>query len=297
MKQTLDRILPMLAPYRARFALAQVAMLVSTAAGLAFPWAVRTVFDRLLGAANLRFLLVAVGLLALVSAAREVAEYAKNYNLEYIGQRILRDLRNRLYTSMLDLSLDYYHARSSGEVASYMSNDLQQIQQGISSGLSYVLQQVLSLFAVVIVLFRIDAVLAAAILGAVPLIVLISRTLGSKVRAIAQRVQAGLATLMATVNEFCRHRRHQVLCARKPCAKPLSLSERPGFRPYPEQYPRHLASQAADRPAECLFRAAHHRVGRLSRIWWTPDSARPDCLYPLFGDDRGADRDAGGAVY
>ena len=48
MRRTIRRMLSMISPYRLPFAIGQAAMLVAAAAGLAFPWAVRTLFDLLL---------------------------------------------------------------------------------------------------------------------------------------------------------------------------------------------------------------------------------------------------------
>jgi ABC-type multidrug transport system fused ATPase/permease subunit len=95
-RTTIARVLPYLAPHRRRFIVAQVAMLVGTAAGLVFPWAIRDVLDRLLADAEPRYLPLAVGSLTLVALLREVGNSIRGSALGYIGQRIVRDLRGTM---------------------------------------------------------------------------------------------------------------------------------------------------------------------------------------------------------
>jgi len=201
MVQNVISMLGHLRPYRWRFAMAQAAMLVATAAGLGFPWAVSRVFDQLLAGHGGRFLLGAIGTLAMISVARELANAAKTYELGVISQRMMRDLRSRLYAKLLTFSLDYYARQSSGAIASRMSNDVNVVQQGLSTGLTYVVQQVLTLMVVIVLLLRIDAVLAGATLAAVPIIVLVSKQMGERVKAISRTTQEKLGYLMSTVAE------------------------------------------------------------------------------------------------
>jgi subfamily B ATP-binding cassette protein MsbA len=201
MHRTIRRMLSMLSPYRLPFAIGQVAMLVTAAAGLAFPWAVRTLFDHLLQGAAPRALLGAIGFLGLVLIGKEAANLVKNVALGRIGQQMIRDLRARVYHKLLQLSLDYYSRGNSGHIASSMSNDMNLLQQGLSSGLAYVIQQAISLLVVVALMFRIDALLAGIVLATVPLILLVSQRAGPRARSIAQSTQERLGALMSIVSE------------------------------------------------------------------------------------------------
>jgi len=199
--KALRDMLSYLGRYRWQFAAGQIAMLFATAAGLAFPWAVRDVFDILFQGSGLRSLLIAVGVLAAVSVLREAANLIKNRTLGSIGQKIVRDLRAQVYQKLLQLSLDYYGDQSSGEIASSMSNDMNLLQQGLASGLAFVLQQTISLVVVVIMLARIDPVLTLTVLGTIPLIVIVSQKAGERVKSISKSTQERLGRLMSIMNE------------------------------------------------------------------------------------------------
>ena len=201
MLKTIRKMLALVTPYRGQYLVGQIAMLVVTAAGLAFPWAVRSIFDQLFEGGEMRPLLLAIAGLAGVLVVKEIANLVKNNALGHIGQKMIRDLRAQLYEKLLRLSLDYYAHRSSGEIASRMSNDMNLLQQGISSGLAFIIQQVLSLVVVVILLVRLDPILTLSVLGTIPLIIVVSKKAGERAKAISQSVQERLGHLMSIMNE------------------------------------------------------------------------------------------------
>lgn len=201
MKKTLRGMFAYLAPYKALFILGQIAMLVGTGAGLAFPWAVRNVFDTLFETQTMRVLMVAIGGLAGVSIISELANYIKNYTLGHISQRIMRDLRAGVYERLLHLSLDYYDNKDSGDITSRMTNDMFLLQQALSSGLTFVLQQAISLVAVIVLLLSIDPVLTLIIFGTMPIILVISKKMGERVKAISKSTQERLGYLMGIINQ------------------------------------------------------------------------------------------------
>ncbi len=201
MQKALVGMLGYLAPYKALFVAGQTAMLVATAAGLAFPWMVRNVFDVLFAAGTMHMLLVAIGGLAVVSVVREVANFAKNRALGHIGQRMIRDMRASVYERLLYLSLGFYDNQNSGDITSSMTNDMALLQQGLASGLTYILQQALSLIAVVFLLFGIDVVLTLILFGTLPAILIVSKRMGDRVKAISRSTQERLGYLMGILNQ------------------------------------------------------------------------------------------------
>ncbi len=201
MRNRLLRALWLLSPYRWLFVLAQIAMLLGAAGGLALPSAVSHALDILLQGGGLDALARSLAVLGGIMVMGEVGNYVKNYVLGYIGQRMVRNLRAQLYGKLLTLSLDYYDHAKSGDIASRMTNDITVFQQGLSSGLTYVVQQVLTLVAVVVLMFRLDSLLAAVVLASVVVVAAISSRMGTRVRQITRSTQKRLGDLMDIVNE------------------------------------------------------------------------------------------------
>lgn len=197
----LNKMLAYLRPYIKWFILGQMTMLIGTAAGLAFPWAVGRIFERLFMAGESRSLLIAIGTLAGVFLLTETANYVKTFALEYVGQNMIRDLRDQVYRKLLALSLDYYGSQNSGEIASRMSNDMNLFQQGLSSGLTFILQQAISLVAVIVLLLRLDAILTLAVFGMMPIIMVVSKRMGERVKVLSSSMQDRLGYLMSIITQ------------------------------------------------------------------------------------------------
>lgn len=200
MLSNIKRMLAYLLPYKWQFAIGQVAMLIATAAGLAFPWAIRGIFDTLFTAQDVR-LWSALGFLTLVFLVQETANYVKTYALGYIGQRMIRDMRDRVYHQLLAMSLDYYSHHDSGAIASSLSNDMNLLQEGLSSGLTLIVQQAVSLVAVIILMLKLDPVLTLAVIAAMPPVIAISKKVGEQVRVVSARTQERLSFLMSIIQE------------------------------------------------------------------------------------------------
>jgi subfamily B ATP-binding cassette protein MsbA len=82
-----------------------------------------------------------------------------------------------------------------------LTNDINLVQSGLSSGLAYILQQVITLIGVTVLLIRLDPVLTLAVFGTLPLIILISKVMGDKVKAITSSMQERLAALTNIIGE------------------------------------------------------------------------------------------------
>jgi subfamily B ATP-binding cassette protein MsbA len=82
-----------------------------------------------------------------------------------------------------------------------MTNDINLVQSGLSSGLTYTIQQVISLIGVTVLLVGIDWVLTLTIFATIPIIMLISKLMGDKIKTIAKSAQERLAYLTNIISE------------------------------------------------------------------------------------------------
>jgi len=198
---TLKRMLALLKPYRWTFAMGQTMMLLATACGLAYPLVVRQIFDTPSGAANGSGWLLWIGILGACFLVGQAATYFKDWNLGRVGEQIVRDLRERGYQSLLAQELGFYDRRDSGKLASTLTNDITLLQDRIASGLAFMVQQVVSLIVVTVMLVRIDPLLTLAVAALIPAVLLVSRAMGKRSKAISQSTQEQLAGLLSITSQ------------------------------------------------------------------------------------------------
>ena len=88
------------------------------------------------------------------------AAYFSAYLMSDVGQRVVMDVRNRLFRHMLNQSAAFFARRSSGQLMSRITNDVGQIQQAVSETIGDLLRESLALIGYVALLFYYDATLA-----------------------------------------------------------------------------------------------------------------------------------------
>jgi subfamily B ATP-binding cassette protein MsbA len=193
------RLLGFAKPYRGRMAVALVAMVIYAAGAVLLARLVKDIFDRALPNQG-EVASVAVMLLA-AYALKGVGAYVSGYLMTDVGQRVVMDLRNRLFRHLLDQSAAFFSRRTVGELMSRLTNDVGQVQVALSETAADLVRESLAVVGFAAYLFYLDAPLALVCMTATPLIVYPLVRLGQRVRRMTRRSQEELATLSHIATE------------------------------------------------------------------------------------------------
>jgi subfamily B ATP-binding cassette protein MsbA len=181
--------------------LAMVALTFATLLGLIMPLLIRTLVDVVFVEQSLALLNRLTLLLAIIFFVRAIFSYITRYNMAYVGERVVADLRQQLYRHLVSLSLRFFADRRTGELVSRVSNDVTLIQAALTDNVASLLQQTLTLVGGVIFLFWLDWRLTAIILLGIPIVTLTMVYLGRMIRRASNLVQDRLADASAVVEE------------------------------------------------------------------------------------------------
>jgi ATP-binding cassette, subfamily B, bacterial len=164
----------LLRPYRGRMALMFVALLIETGAGLAPPYLAGRAIDSGIKTGDLTALDLIV--LAFVGAALlyAVATYAETYLVGWVGTRALQDLRERLFAHIQSMSIGFFTRRSPGVLISRITNDVEALNQLVTSGVVTMFSSTLTLVGVVVILLLLDVRLALVVFLTFPLLAIAS---------------------------------------------------------------------------------------------------------------------------
>ncbi len=193
------RLLRFAAPYRGRMAIALVAMVVYAAGGVLLAWAVKDVFDRALP--NQAEVAPVAMMVIAAYALKGIGGYVSGYLMADVGQRVVMDLRNRLFRHILDQSAAFFSRRTTGQLTSHITNDVGQVQVALSETVADLIRESLAVVGFAGYLFYRDPPLALVCLTATPLIVYPLLRLGQRVRRMTRRSQEELATLSHIATE------------------------------------------------------------------------------------------------
>ena len=197
----LRTLLPLVFRHKAKVAMALIALLAAAGAMLAIPMAVRRVVDHGFTTATTQFvdqyfgmMLVVVGVLALASASRY-------YFVTWIGERLVADLRDQVFTHLLTLSPEFFETSHTGEVLSRLTADTTQLKSLFGSTVSVALRNIVMFLGAVILMavtsLKLSGVVLAAILVIVPTLVFFGR----RVRRLSRDAQDTLAGSAALAQE------------------------------------------------------------------------------------------------
>jgi subfamily B ATP-binding cassette protein MsbA len=199
------RLLRYAAPYRLRFAWAIAAMLVYAAASAALAYLIKDILDKVLPHGEDRSLIAA--LIIGFYIVKGLGSYFSAYLMADIGQRVVRDLRNRLLRHVLGQSTGFFARRTTGQLLSRLTNDVAQVQHAVSETVGDLLQESLALVGYASLLFYYDAGLALVCLTGAPLIVYPLAQLGRRLRRTTRRSQEALEHLShVSAEAFLGHR-------------------------------------------------------------------------------------------
>ena len=200
----LRRLFAFLLPYRGRLVLAIGAVIVSAAMGLVFPLVIGRLVDSALvdSAAGDTSTINRIALLLLgVFAVQAIFGYVQRYELAAIGEGVVADLRTRLYSHLMLLSVKFFEGRKTGEITSRLTSDVAVIQGTVSQSVASVASQTLTLIGGVVMLFVISYQLSATVLVIVPLLIVSARYFGSRLERLSTAFQDRIAEANAVAEE------------------------------------------------------------------------------------------------
>ncbi len=199
----LQALLAFAAPYRAILALSALLMLLESAAALAVPWLGGQLAGALLpgdatGALGVRGILAAM--LALF-AVQALLKFANATLLGGAAERMVSDVKVRLYDHLQALPLAYFHQRRHGETLALLTRDVYVVSGYVSGTALSVAPLLFTMAGALLFMFRMQPWLALLAMIAVPIFYLLLKIIGRRMRPLAAELQNEHATAIAIAEE------------------------------------------------------------------------------------------------
>ncbi len=218
----LVRLIAYLRPYIPRLLLAITALVFSAGLSLVFPAVIGGVgpipglLDTVLNEQSIDLLnTITIALLG-VFLLRSFTTFIETYNLNYIGERLVVDIRKQLYAQLQAMSLKFYADRRVGELVSRISSDVTVMRTAMTNNLTTLLQQILILTGSVVIMFLINFRLSLFILVIIPIIAVVVVTFGYYLRRVSTEVQDEIAGATVVAEEVMQNIREVKSFVREP---------------------------------------------------------------------------------
>jgi subfamily B ATP-binding cassette protein MsbA len=143
---------------------------------------------------------VAVAIIA-VTFAKAISEFLATYFINFIGHSVVRDLRNLLYSRIIEQSISFFARNPTGRLMSTITNDIDRIQYAVAQTAADMLKQSFTLVGLLGVIFYVDWKLALASMILIPLVVFPSVNIGRYIRVSSRSSQDKMAELNNVLQE------------------------------------------------------------------------------------------------
>jgi ATP-binding cassette subfamily B protein len=198
---TMRRIAAFFRPYRLQVLVVLLTIVVTSFLGLVNPYALKLLIDEALPRRDWTELNVLVGLMIVTPLGSGFIGVGQAYLNNVIGQRVMQDLRNALYTHLQRLPLRFFTETRTGEIQSRLANDVGGIQGVVTDTASSVVANLVIAISTIIAMLLLDWRLTALSLGLLPFFMYLTYRVGKVRRGISTETQKSLADISAITEE------------------------------------------------------------------------------------------------
>ncbi len=196
---TLRALWPFVMRQRGLFIAWLVALAAASAATLSLPVAVKQMIDG--GFSSAGNIDRAFALLFLVALALALASAARFYFVSLLGERVVADLRQRLYAHLIGLDAGFHDRSRSGELVSRLTADAELLRSVVGSSMSVALRSTVTVLGSLLMLFVTQPRLASYALFGIPLAVLPIVLGGRRIQKVSRATQDRVADANALATE------------------------------------------------------------------------------------------------
>jgi ATP-binding cassette subfamily B protein len=188
-------------PYRKAVVGAIVALVITAGITLGLGQGLRILVDQGLATESPANLARAVGLFFVLVLGLAAGSFARFYLVSWIGERVVADIRKRVFNHLIDLNPGFFESNRALEIQSRFTADTTVLQSVIGSTVSIALRNALMLIGGLLLLFVTNAKLASVIVLGFPLVIVPIVIFGRRVRQLSRLSQDRVADVGSYVGE------------------------------------------------------------------------------------------------
>jgi ATP-binding cassette, subfamily B, multidrug efflux pump len=195
------QVMAMVKPYKGTFILTVVLTLVLAPLAVLRPTLTEIMVDDYIAVKDIPGMTMIAGLLFATLLVEVILRYFFLYNADWLGQAVLRDMRTKVFRHISNLNLSYFDRTPIGQSTTRTINDIESINTVFSEGSVTILSDLMSITAVLIIMFSTSWQLTLVVLSVFPLLIWGSYQFKESVRKSYEKVRNHIATMNAFLQE------------------------------------------------------------------------------------------------
>ncbi len=195
------RLLGYIKPYIGRLIEAIICIIIAAGANLYLPWIIKDMIDKVLAEKDMQMLnVISIGIVV-TFFIRGIFYYGQSYLVSFVGQRVIIDVRDVLFKKFQRLPLSYFDRHQTGEIMSYITNDVAALQNALVDRLIELVTESSIFIGSLVMMVLLDWKLSLLTLITVPLVGQAMKIFGRKLKSSGTVIQERLADITATMQE------------------------------------------------------------------------------------------------
>jgi ATP-binding cassette, subfamily B, multidrug efflux pump len=191
----------MVKPYKNVFILTVVLTAILAPLSVLRPKLIQVMVDEYIGKSDLPGMTMIAGVIIALILIEVILRYFFLYNADWLGQSVLRDLRTKVFRHITNLNLSYFDKTPIGQSTTRTINDIESINTVFSEGSVTILSDLMSITAVLFIMFATSWKLTLVVLSVFPLLIWGSYQFKESVRKSYEKVRNHVATMNAFLQE------------------------------------------------------------------------------------------------
>ena len=201
-KEFFKRFFPYFKDYKLKFFYAIVGMLFAAGGTSVSAYMIKPILDKIFIEKNQELLYIIPFGLVVVFFLKSMGKYIQIYYISYIGQDIVKRLREQMIEKLLEFEIDFFHKQRSGELISRTVNDIERVRNVVANFIPSLLRELLTIIALLGYVIYLNPKMAFISLIFLPLTFYPLSLLAKKMKKISTSTQEKISDLTAKLSEI-----------------------------------------------------------------------------------------------
>ena len=195
------RALKYIKPYWKRGLTAGICTIIAAGGTAYLPFVIKDMVDQVLSEKNTTMLNWIVLSIIVVFVIRGIAYYGQSYLMNYVGQRVIIDIRKAVFEKLQRLSMSFYDKHKTGTIMSYVTNDVSALQSAMVDNVVEMITETVILVASIVMMIYLDWKLFLVTFATFPVVLFFIDSFGKRIRKSGSRIQEAAADITSVLQE------------------------------------------------------------------------------------------------
>lgn len=165
------------------------------------PWVIKDMVDQVLRDKDTSMLNYIVISIVVVFVIRGISYYGQSYLMNYVGQRVIIDIRKEVFEKLQRLSLSFYDKNKTGTIMSYVTNDVNALQSAMVENVVEMFTESVILVVSIVMMLYLDWKLFLVTFATFPVVLWFIDSFGKRIRKSGSRIQEATADITSVLQE------------------------------------------------------------------------------------------------